>query len=116
MAPSDDERDQARRTIVALLAARAAGATICPSEAARKLAGDDDFRPLMPLVRAAAQTLVDDGAIEVTQRGEPVELASARGPVRLRATRPDLLDRFTGAMRAGPDLRRTVDELRDEWT
>lgn len=39
----------------------------------------------MPLVRDAAQTLVDDGAIEVTQRGEPVDLATARGPIRLRA-------------------------------
>lgn len=85
MGSSGDEHEQARRTIAELLAARAPGATICPSEAARRLAGDDDFRPLMPLVRAAAQTLVDDGAIEVTQRGEPVDLASARGPVRLRA-------------------------------
>lgn len=81
-APDDAAAQQA---ILELLAARAPGATICPSEAARRLAGDDDFQPLMGLVRDAAQRLVARGAIEVTQRGEPVELATARGPIRLRA-------------------------------
>ncbi|MDO8187856.1 DUF3253 domain-containing protein [Conexibacter sp. JD483] len=85
MQPTDADRQQAREAITELLAARAPGATICPSEAARRLAGDGDFRPLMPLVREAAQTLVDAGAIEVTQHGDPVELATARGPIRLRA-------------------------------
>lgn len=79
------DHEAAQRTILELLAARAPSTTICPSEAARRLAGDDDFQPLMGLVREAAQTLVERGAIEVTQRGEPVELATARGPIRLRA-------------------------------
>jgi hypothetical protein len=85
-APDDAAAQQA---ILELLAARAPGATICPSEAARRLAGDDDFQPLMPRVRDAAQRLVERGAIEVTQRGEPVELATARGPIRLRAVSDD---------------------------
>jgi hypothetical protein len=71
-------------TILALLAERAPGRTICPSEAARALAGDDGFRPLMEPVRDAARELVARGELEVTQRGEVVDLDGARGPIRLR--------------------------------
>jgi hypothetical protein len=81
MAPTTDD---ARRTILDLLAARDPGKTICPSDAARALGGDDGFRPLMPLVRDAARALVSDGAIVVTQRGAVVDLDAARGPIRLR--------------------------------
>jgi hypothetical protein len=75
--------DDARRTILDLLAQRDPGKTICPSDAARALAGDA-FRPLMPLIRDAARTLVADGEIDVTQRGEVIDLDSAHGPIRLR--------------------------------
>jgi Protein of unknown function (DUF3253) len=78
-------RAEAQRAILALLAQRDPGRTICPSDAARALAGDDDFRPLMDLVREAAGELVAAGRIEVTQQGEPVDLERARGPIRLRA-------------------------------
>lgn len=78
---------QARQAILDLLAQRDPGKTICPSEAARALGGDEGFRPLMGLVREAAGELVEAGRIEVTQRGEPVDLARARGPIRLRAIR-----------------------------
>ena len=47
----------AEQAILDLLAARGPGKTICPSEAARLLGGDDAFRPLMPIVRAAAAAL-----------------------------------------------------------
>lgn len=70
--------------ILELLALRGPEKTICPSDAAREMAGEGDFRPLMDPVRAAAARLVEEGRIEVTQGGEPVELASARGPIRLR--------------------------------
>jgi hypothetical protein len=81
---SGPSRDDARRAILDLLARRDEGKTICPSDAARALGGDDGFRPLMDLVRDAARDLVADGAIEVTQRGAPVDLDAARGPIRLR--------------------------------
>jgi hypothetical protein len=74
----------ARRAILDLLAQRDAGKTICPSDAARALAGDEDFRPWMDTVRSAARDLVAEGAIEVTQKGEVVDLDDARGPIRLR--------------------------------
>ena len=76
----------AERAILDLLARRDPGKTICPSDAARALGGDGGFRPLMPLVRAAAADLVATGDIEVTQSGRVVDLATARGPIRLRLT------------------------------
>ena len=76
--------DDAERAILDLLARRDRGKTICPSEAARALGGDEGFRPLMPLVRDAAAALVATGDIEVTQRGRVVDLATARGAIRLR--------------------------------
>jgi hypothetical protein len=77
-------RQDAERAILNLLAQRDPGRTICPSEAARALGGDDGFRPLMPLVRDAAADLVARGELEVVQSGEVVDLADARGPIRLR--------------------------------
>ena len=74
----------ARTAILALLAERDAGKTICPSEAARAIGGLEFMEP----VRAAAAELVAEGAIEVTQRGEVVDLATARGPIRLRRAGP----------------------------
>lgn len=71
------------RTIVELLEQRREGATICPSEAARAVGGED-WRPLMEPARDAARRLVEQGRIDVTQRGEVVDLDEARGPIRLR--------------------------------
>lgn len=73
-------------TILRLLAERDPGKTICPSEAARALAGDADFRPYMEPVREAAAKLADAGRIEVTQKGEPVTIGEVRGPIRLGLT------------------------------
>jgi hypothetical protein len=75
---------EAAEAIIRLLEGRDAGKTICPSDAARDLGGDDGFRKLMPVVRAAARDLVAAGRIDVTQRGEVVDLDSARGAIRLR--------------------------------
>lgn len=74
--------------IVALLARRAPGASICPSEAARAIcAGADGWRDAMPAARHASQTLAEAGIVLITQ-GEhaiaPADLASTRGPIRLR--------------------------------
>lgn len=68
--------------ILALLSDRAPS-TICPSDVARKVA-PDDWRPLMEPVRQAARRLVDAGQVEITQRGEVVDLATVKGPVRIR--------------------------------
>ena len=63
---------------MALAEARGPGKSFCPSEAARALAAD--WRPLMADVRRVAAGL----PLQATQRGMPVDLATARGPVRLR--------------------------------
>ena len=57
--------------------------TICPSEVARALVGDERFRELMPHVREAAAELAERDEIAVTQRGERVDARTARGPIRL---------------------------------
>lgn len=73
-------------TILDLLHRRRAGATICPSDAARAAHdGDDDgWRDLVEPTRAAARRLVAAGDVEVTQGGEVVDLDAARGPIRIR--------------------------------
>ena len=81
---ADPER--IRATILQLLQRRDPGKTICPSDAARALAGER-FRPLMAPVRDVAAELADEGRIEVTQRGQPVDPRGARGPIRLRLRR-----------------------------
>ncbi len=74
------------RVIEALLDARARTATICPSEAAR-VVGGDDWRPLMESARMAARRLVAAGRIEITQGGRVVDPSRAKGPIRLRRPR-----------------------------
>ena len=79
----DDVDRVLERTIDELLDQRRPGTTICPSEAARAV-DPEGWRELMPAARAAAGRLVADGRAEVTQRGEVVDVATARGPVRIR--------------------------------
>lgn len=75
--------DELAEAIFALLTERGAGKTICPSEAARRVQ-PNDWRPLMEPVRNVAARLAGEGRLVVTQRGEPVDIAAARGPIRLR--------------------------------
>ncbi|MBO9533529.1 MAG: DUF3253 domain-containing protein [Solirubrobacteraceae bacterium] len=95
--PGSDDEVALEAAIVELLAERSPGATICPSEAARRVggeapdgtaAGDEPWRALMEPARIAAQRLVDAGEIDVVQDGEPVDLATASGPIRLRLRAP----------------------------
>jgi hypothetical protein len=71
------------QAIVGLLAQRARGATICPSEAARAVGGEE-WRELMEPARAAARRLRATGTVEITQQGRPVDPSRARGPIRIR--------------------------------
>ncbi len=73
-------------SIRSLLNGRGAGATICPSEAARAVAGDDDeaWRDLMEPVRRASRRLVAAGEVEITQGGRVVDPSTAKGPIRVR--------------------------------
>lgn len=70
--------------IESMMAGRADGATLCPSEVARALAGDDArWRALMPAVRTAAAGLARTGRLSVTRGGVEVDATSPGGPIRL---------------------------------
>jgi hypothetical protein len=73
---------EAQAAILELLAERAEDATICPSEAARRLAGPQgDWRAQMEQIHAAADDLVEEGAISLSWKGEPKQ--KRRGPYRI---------------------------------
>jgi hypothetical protein len=84
--PVDRQLEQA---ILGLLAQRPVGATLCPSEAARAVVGEDpeQWRPLMEPARSAARRLVESGQVVITQRGREVDPSSAKGPIRIRRPR-----------------------------
>ncbi|MER3390521.1 MAG: DUF3253 domain-containing protein [Microcella sp.] len=85
-------------SIRSLLASRARGTTICPSEAARAVAADgtdapraepgtEPWRALLEPARRAARRLVAAGEVEITQGGRVVDPSSAKGPIRVRLVR-----------------------------
>lgn len=71
--------------IVDLAAARGADKTICPSEVARHLGGQDEaaWRPLMDPIREQAIKLADEGAILIKQGGTPVDTKDLSGIYRI---------------------------------
>lgn len=79
---------QLESAITELLAQRAATATICPSDAARLVAGTGTdgtaWRHLMEPARRAARRLVDRGEVEITQGGSVVDPSTTKGPIRIR--------------------------------
>lgn len=80
--PSDEGfAERAAATARALLRAREEDSTICPSEVARAVGGED-WRPRMDAVRSVAFDLADAGELQVLQKGAPVG-RHAGGPVRL---------------------------------
>jgi Protein of unknown function (DUF3253) len=82
----DDVDRRLEQAIGALLDQRRPDASICPSEAARAV-DPEGWRELMPAARAAAGRLAAAGEAEVTQGGDAVDVATARGPVRIRRPR-----------------------------
>ncbi|MEM8875246.1 MAG: DUF3253 domain-containing protein, partial [Planctomycetota bacterium] len=66
-----------------LLGDRGVGKTICPSEAARAVGGED-WRMFMEPTRMAARRLVEHGKIVIKQNGRTVDPSRAKGPIRLR--------------------------------
>ena len=83
---SNESDARLEAAIESLLDARSADATICPSEAARAVGGED-WRDLMEPARAAARRLVANGRVEITQGGRVVDPSTAKGPIRLRRPR-----------------------------
>jgi Protein of unknown function (DUF3253) len=83
--------------ILSLVAARGAGKSICPSDAARLLAQEgEDWRQFLSLVRTVAARLAGDGRVAILRHGKPITPDLMRGVIRLalpmtlsEAQRPD---------------------------
>jgi hypothetical protein len=101
MDPTDDEIAHA---IEALLATRRAEASICPSEAARRLR-PDGWRALMPAVRRVAFGMARTGRLRITQGATTIagdtQVMQSAG---VSSTVPDDPSAVRGAIR----LRRPV--------
>ena len=88
--------DVASAAVLTLLAERAPGATICPSEVARKIAAEApandeaDWRAMMPLVHDAVDHLADQEKIRLSWKG--TALAARSGPYRIARTNGSLWD------------------------
>lgn len=67
----------------AMLTERGRHKTLCPSEVARRVGGED-WRPLMEPTRMAARRLAAAGRLEILQKGRRVDPSTARGAIRLR--------------------------------
>lgn len=81
--PLDDDaaRERLAATICALLRERTPS-TICPGDAAR-VAGGQSWRDLMDTARSVAAELERSEHVVITQKGEPVDVETARGPIRI---------------------------------
>jgi hypothetical protein len=71
-----------RTEILRIAEQRGSDKTLCPSDAARSIGGED-WRDLMPAARRIAFELAGEGRVDVTQHGDRVE-PDARGPIRIR--------------------------------
>ncbi len=81
----DGDWNRSAPVIRTLLGHRGPESSICPSDVARVIGGQD-WRKAMALVREVVQEMEDDAAIVVTQKGEPAT-RPWRGPLRLRLPR-----------------------------
>ncbi|MBU6237913.1 MAG: DUF3253 domain-containing protein [Planctomycetes bacterium] len=83
----EPSHEDVKNEIFRLLHSLKSGESICPSDAARQFGSK--WRQHMPIVREVAANMVRDGLIEITQRGEVIDVdqrdvESIRGPIRLR--------------------------------
>jgi hypothetical protein len=79
--------DDIRAEILRQTAARGPEKSICPSEVARALGGED-WRRHMTAVRGVAATLSAEGAVDILRKGKPVPPEAMHGVIRLRARGP----------------------------
>jgi hypothetical protein len=75
--------DERIAAVIRALTRKRAESSICPSDVARTIGGSS-WRGRMDDVRRIAGELADRGDVAITQKGEPVRIAEAKGPVRIR--------------------------------
>ncbi|ORB74210.1 S-adenosylmethionine tRNA ribosyltransferase [Mycobacterium scrofulaceum] len=79
-------RQRLESSIRALTGHRGRRSSICPSDAARAVGGEN-WRALMADAREVARQLARSGAVQITQRGGVVDPDGEwAGPIRIRAT------------------------------
>ena len=71
-------------TIIELLAGAPGGRSLSPEQVARAAAGDD-WRRLLPHVRATAVTMARNGQLVILRHGKPVDPDAFKGVYRLKA-------------------------------
>ena len=78
--------EKLRSAILDLARERGPDKTICPSDAARAVGGEQ-WRDLMDDARDVARDLARRGDVEITQKGTVLDPDQPwRGPIRIRAT------------------------------
>lgn len=80
-----------RKAILAKVRQRGLDKTICPSEVARTLGGEN-WRALMEDVRSVGIVLVNEGKIQITQKGNVMNPNTVKGAIRFRVTERGLKD------------------------
>lgn len=88
--PSASE-DAIAQSLLQLAAARGADKTICPSETARALGGQnpDAWGPLMQPIRRVAVQLAKEGRLTIYRKGKLVDPDDFRGVYRIGLPRID---------------------------
>lgn len=82
--------DPTEQTLLALTEACGSARTICPTDAARAVAGDDaDWQTRLPEVRRVAVRLALEGRLVIYRKGKPVDPSDFKGVYRLGAPRND---------------------------
>jgi hypothetical protein len=82
---NDVSEQRLRAVILRMARERGPSKSICPSDAARAVGGDD-WRDLMDRARDVARDLAKAGDVEITQGGDVLDPdATWRGPIRVRA-------------------------------
>ncbi len=79
------QQSKLRASILEMARERGPSKSICPSDAARAVGGDN-WRDLMDQARDIARELARDGEVVITQGDDVLDPdATWRGPVRIRA-------------------------------
>ena len=79
--------DTIKNTILSMATSRGTDKTICPSEVARAIFGDN-WRKEMQTVRNAAFDLAEQNQVMVTQKGKKVDPENLKGPIRIKIINP----------------------------
>lgn len=81
-------KQQIRKKILELTRSRGSHKTACPSDIAKSVA-PENWRFYIDHIRAEAANLQKEGKINILQKGEPVSLKEAKGPIRLQIREHD---------------------------